>query len=117
MPQIAFDPQTLVVAEFRPTTAAGEQLDPKAFQRALQGYLRANGTTGFQVTAFPALPSHDVYAFLPTDAAAQAHRRLWDSALANEEFPLTHPIRAVFVVRLRCVALCCVGRCLLFRRV
>jgi hypothetical protein len=101
--QLAFDPLSIVIADFRPTTAAGHTLDPKAFQRALQGYFRANGTTGFQVTAFPALPSPDDYTFLPQDAASKERQRaLLASDLANDEFPLTHPIRAVFVVRCCC---------------
>ncbi len=103
-PQLAFDPQAIVIADFRPTTAAGDALDPQAFQRALQGYLKANGTTGFQVTAFAAAPSPDDYTFLPQDAASKERQRaLFASSLANDEFPLTHPIRAVFVVR--CIAL------------
>lgn len=75
MGDVSFDPTHMVMAEFLPTTGASVEegsFDPSMLRRALQGFLKKNGTTGVQVSTFPAM--QDKFFMGLADATAPATR-------------------------------------------
>lgn len=86
--EVEYDAWHVVMATFNPTTPAGESVAPEDFRDAFRSYFLANKTTGVSVSAFLDQPDELFKESIPARAL---------SALADDKFPASTPLRAVFL--------------------
>ena len=83
----SFDPWYLVMATFNPTTAEGT-IAPEDFRDAFRSYFVAADTVGASVSAYSAEPDALFQQWFPKPNP---------SALASSQYPVTTPLKTVFV--------------------
>jgi hypothetical protein len=88
MGEVHFDPLHLVMAEFNPTTPDGQHIKPHDFRDGLKSFFIGNETIGAKVSVYSNKPDKLFKEFLPNAPV---------SGLANNAFPKSTPLKAVFL--------------------